>query len=89
MLARIALSCLLLSGMAGAVSAQGSKEAVKIGVIMPLTGPYGGLGSETLNGARVAADLINEAGGINGERSSWWSSTTRRRRISRSFISKT
>lgn len=68
MLARIALSCLLLSGMAGAVSAQGSKEAVKIGVIMPLTGPYGGLGSETLNGARVAADLINEAGGINGRK---------------------
>ncbi len=39
-------------------------DTVKIGVVQPLSGPAALSGNNSLNGARLAADAINEAGGI-------------------------
>ena len=38
----------------------------KIGVIGPMTGDYAQYGTNVYNAAKIAADEINEAGGING-----------------------
>ena len=39
-------------------------ERIKIGVVVSLTGPFGGAGVELRNGYRVGVDMINEAGGV-------------------------
>ena len=39
---------------------------IKIGFIGPLTGEASPYGVDTLNGAKLAVDEINEAGGVNG-----------------------
>lgn len=41
-------------------------EAIKIGLITPLTGDLANYGQGTLNAVQIAIDEINEAGGING-----------------------
>ncbi len=43
------------------------KEKIKIGAIISLTGNYGALGSERLNGAVLAVEEINKAGGVLGK----------------------
>lgn len=40
---------------------------VKIGIIAPLTGDAAAIGADFLNGAKLAADTVNAAGGIDGE----------------------
>jgi len=40
-------------------------DVVKIGVGQPLTGPLGALGQDLVNGAQLAVDEINQAGGVN------------------------
>jgi branched-chain amino acid transport system substrate-binding protein len=40
-------------------------DIVKIGVAQPLSGPLGALGQDLLNGAQMAVDEINAAGGVN------------------------
>ena len=42
------------------------KEPVKIGVVLPLTGPAAWIGEQSKQGMTIARDLINEDGGING-----------------------
>lgn len=42
-------------------------DKIKIGVAVPMTGGSAELGSRVFNGAKLAADEINEAGGINGK----------------------
>ena len=37
-----------------------------IGAIGPITGAAGAYGTSVMNGAQIAVDEINEAGGING-----------------------
>jgi branched-chain amino acid transport system substrate-binding protein len=39
-------------------------EPVKIGVILPLTGPQAPIGREVLRGIEIAADMVNDMGGI-------------------------
>ncbi|MDO5134414.1 MAG: ABC transporter substrate-binding protein [Eubacteriales bacterium] len=41
-------------------------DSFKIGVIGPMTGDYAQYGTNVYNAAKIAADEINEAGGING-----------------------
>ena len=41
---------------------------IKIGVIAPLTGPNASFGAQLKNGTEQAADDINTAGGINGQK---------------------
>jgi len=42
-------------------------ETIKIGVLLDLTGDLGPMGVRILNGARLAADEINAAGGVLGK----------------------
>ncbi len=42
-------------------------EHVRIGVVAPLSGPRSFIGTELVNGARLAVDRINERGGLLGE----------------------
>lgn len=46
-------------------SASGDKTLV-LGLIGPLTGDYANYGTSTRDGAQIAVDEINEAGGVNG-----------------------
>ncbi len=41
---------------------------VKIGVVLPLSGELGPIGSKMLNGAKLAEKLVNSWGGISGSR---------------------
>lgn len=45
----------------------GPAETIKIGVLLDLTGDLGPMGIRILNGARLAADEINAAGGVLGK----------------------
>jgi branched-chain amino acid transport system substrate-binding protein len=45
-----------------------SKDTVKLGLMMALTGPYSGNCGKMLDGAKLAVKQINDAGGILGNR---------------------
>ena len=62
LIASAALTCLW-----GPLHAQ-AQEAWKIGALYPLTGPLALLGGENLNGARIAVEMINQQGGVNGHK---------------------
>ena len=42
-------------------------ETIKIGMVQPLTGPVSFGGNTLLNGARLAVEEINAAGGVLGK----------------------
>jgi branched-chain amino acid transport system substrate-binding protein len=42
-------------------------KTIKIGAIMPMTGPVSLYGTGTVNAIKIAVDEINKAGGINGK----------------------
>lgn len=52
------------SGSGGAST--GGKGPLKIGVIVPLSGPSGPNGQDVLNAVQVEADALNKAGGVDG-----------------------
>jgi len=52
------------SGEASGQEATG--DPVKVGVTMPVTGPYANMGIPELEGIRTAAYVVNQNGGING-----------------------
>lgn len=43
-------------------------EELRIGTLFPLSGPLSVLGTEALAGAQIGADLINERGGVFGQK---------------------
>jgi branched-chain amino acid transport system substrate-binding protein len=51
-----------------AIFASAAHAQVKVGVIAPLTGPNAAFGAQLKNGAEQAADDLNAAGGINGQK---------------------
>ncbi|HWL75565.1 MAG TPA: ABC transporter substrate-binding protein, partial [Burkholderiaceae bacterium] len=53
--------------MAGVVQAQ-AQETIKIGVLLPLTGPFAKNGIENWEAMQIARDMINEKGGVNGRK---------------------
>lgn len=59
--ASIAAACVILAGAASA-------DTIKIGFNVPLTGFAAADGKSALEGAQLAVDQANEAGGINGEK---------------------
>ena len=61
---RILASAVLVIGIVG--SALGA-DAVKIGVVMNLTGPWASIDGPAWNGIQLAIDQINAAGGILGQ----------------------
>jgi len=46
-------------------------ETIRIGALFPFTGPLALLGHESFNGATIAADMVNEKGGIWGKKIEW------------------
>ena len=62
-LALVALSALAL----GACQISGG-STIKIGLISPLTGDTASLGTDVLNGVRMAVQEINDKGGIDGKK---------------------
>src|SRR5712692_6676510 len=59
---------LLASIWAFALVSARAAEPIRIGVIGPLTGGSAAMGISMLQGIKIAADEINEAGGILGRR---------------------
>jgi len=45
-----------------------AQEPIKIGVLLPLTGPFAKNGIENWEAMQIARDMINEHGGINGRK---------------------
>ena len=60
-----ALACTSAMILSTTAFAEGD-AAFKIGGIGPVTGPAAAYGSAVMNGAQIAVDEINEAGGVNG-----------------------
>ena len=52
---------------AGLVQAN-AQETIKIGVLLPLTGPFAKNGIENWEAMQIARDMINEKGGVNGRK---------------------
>lgn len=60
---------LVLIAVAFTLSACGqSEKTLRIGYLGPLTGDAVSIGMDTLNGARIAVDEVNAAGGVNGRK---------------------
>lgn len=66
--ARTLLLILLLLLSLNIWSCDGRKDEVNVGVISELTGPIASFGKRASNGIQLAADVINEGGGINGRK---------------------
>ena len=64
MLALVMMACMVACG--GAQGDNGD-DVIKIGGIGPLTGSYANYGTSVRNGAKIAVDEINAAGGIDGK----------------------
>jgi branched-chain amino acid transport system substrate-binding protein len=65
---RRAVLALLAAAVAPVVGAQGTNDPVRLGVMLPLTGPAALAGSSILEGIRFAADEANAKGGVNGRK---------------------
>src|SRR5689334_14550158 len=53
--------------VAGSVTAN-AQDTIKIGVLLPLTGPFAKNGIENWEAMQIARDMINERGGVNGRK---------------------
>lgn len=49
-------------------SAADAQEAIRIGVLLPMTGPLAKNGIENWEAMQIARDMINERGGVNGHK---------------------
>ena len=45
-----------------------AQEPIRVGVLLPLTGPFTKNGTEHWEAAQIARDMINERGGVNGRK---------------------
>ena len=64
-LCTLAIGAIALLSGADIAAAQ---EPIKIGVLLPLTGPFAKNGIENWEAMQIARDMINEHGGINGRK---------------------
>ncbi|MDI3269928.1 MAG: branched-chain amino acid ABC transporter substrate-binding protein [Bacillota bacterium] len=62
------VSVLLLVAACGGGSGGASADTIKIGVPVPLTGDYASAGEAILNAAKLAAQEINDQGGLLGKK---------------------
>ncbi len=68
MLKKVILVCAALMLLIPAVACgPGEAETVKIGVVMDLSGDLAAMGTRMLNGAKLAVEEINAAGGVLGK----------------------
>ncbi|MET0634352.1 MAG: ABC transporter substrate-binding protein, partial [Xanthobacteraceae bacterium] len=66
---RTALRFFAFAAAALALLANGpaaAQQPIKIGVLLPLTGPFAKNGIENWEAMQIARDMINEQGGVNG-----------------------
>ena len=61
----VATAAILAGGVITGVNAQ---ETIKIGVTQPLTGAFAASGNYVAQGAKIAEDEINKAGGVIGKK---------------------
>ena len=64
----ILAGCNQTSGNESSGGSSSSKSAVKVGVVLPLTGPAALYGQQAQEGGKLAAKMINDNGGILGGR---------------------
>ena len=62
---KLALAAVGAAFLGGTAVAQ---DTIKIGVTQPLTGPFAASGNYVANGARIAEEEINKAGGVLGKK---------------------
>jgi len=60
------LALAIIAGVASVVLVRQQPEPIKIGVILPLTGPFPEGAQKTYNGIELAVEEVNAQGGING-----------------------
>ena len=65
-IASVAAGGMMLPGVIRSACAQGAASTVRIGMVLPVTGPAADAGRFALNGAKVALDAVNKAGGVLG-----------------------
>ena len=58
------LSAMVLGALVTCQTSVPAQESIKIGVVMPLSGPNAQFGRNSLNGIQLALDDVNGAGGI-------------------------
>jgi branched-chain amino acid transport system substrate-binding protein len=62
-------SCIIvLAFLAASLISANAQENIRIGVLLPLTGPLAKNGLENWEAMQIARDMINERGGINGRK---------------------
>src|ERR1700761_9158973 len=64
----LGLSALFTGLMLALTVPAGAQEPIKIGVLLPFTGPLAKNGIENWEAMQIARDMINERGGINGRK---------------------
>lgn len=52
----------------GLISSAAAQSTIKIGLVQPLTGAFAAAGTDVVNGAKIAVDEINAAGGVIGRK---------------------
>ncbi len=52
-------------------SAAGPEKAIQIGAVFPFSGPLALLGQDSYDGANVALEMVNAAGGVKGRKLEW------------------
>jgi ABC-type branched-subunit amino acid transport system substrate-binding protein len=68
MIKRLLLAVILVSLLVGAAACgEGEDKTIKIGVVLDLSGDLAPMGARMLDGARLAAEEINTAGGVLGK----------------------
>ena len=61
-----ALGFALLGAVLASCSSSGGSTPIRIGALYPLSGPQGSGGVEEYHGVKLAADLVNQQGGVDG-----------------------
>ena len=65
---RIGAYLIATSFALGAADYSKAQDPIRIGVLLPLTGPFAKNGIENWEAMQIARDMINERGGINGRK---------------------
>ena len=55
---------MILAFLLGGASLAYAQEAIKVGIVMGLTGPWASIDTPALNGIKLATEEINQAGGF-------------------------
>src|SRR5215510_13549001 len=62
-------ACLIAAGLTfGTADHVTAQQPIRIGVLLPLTGPFAKNGIENWEAILIARDMINEKGGVNGRK---------------------